>query len=83
MSNADLVRMANQIAANLAYLGDEEAAAMVAVHIRSFWAPPMRADLLHLAVSGDGGLGAIVLRACRILDPAASIPEPSAAPPPT
>lgn len=80
MSNADLVRMVNQIAANLAYLGDEEAAVMVAAHVRSFWAPPMRADLLQLAVSGEGGLGPIALQACRILDPTASVPEPATPP---
>ena len=57
--------MANQIAANFTNLAPDAAAAAVATHIRSFWAPPMRADLTTwideggegvdpVAVSGDG-----------------------------
>jgi len=76
VSSADLVRMANQIAANLRHLGDEEAAKLTAGHIRSFWAPPMRADLLRVAASGGAPLDTIVMAACRILDPSLGIAEP-------
>jgi formate dehydrogenase subunit delta len=40
----NLVRMANQIAANLAHEADPAAA--TAQHIRSFWDPRMRAMIL-------------------------------------
>ena len=40
---ASLIRMANQIAANFTNLEPDAAAAAVAAHIRSFWAPSMRA----------------------------------------
>ncbi|HUZ21346.1 MAG TPA: formate dehydrogenase subunit delta [Acidimicrobiales bacterium] len=75
MSSADLVRMANQIAANFRHLGAEEAAGLTAGHIRSFWAPPMRADLLQVARSGEAQLDEIVVAALRILDPGAEIPD--------
>lgn len=77
MPDADLVRMANQIAANLRHLGAEEAAATEAAHLRSFWPPLMRADLLRLAVAGEAPLDPIVVAACRLLDPDAAIPTPA------
>jgi len=73
MASTDLVRMANQIAANFAYLDPEEAAISLAAHLRSFWAPPMRSELISLAVSGEPSLGALVLRACQLLDPGAPV----------
>lgn len=54
MKEADLVRMANQIAVNLESHGDQAPAA-VAEHIRKFWEPRMRAALLrHVEAGGDG-----------------------------
>lgn len=44
-----LVYMANQIARNLAAQGTDEAAAMVAEHIRAFWDPGMRRRIVALA----------------------------------
>lgn len=41
-----LVRMANQIAANFATMGEAEAAAATADHIAMFWDPRMKASLL-------------------------------------
>ena len=42
-----LVRMANQIAANFEYGPDKDkAAASVADHLRRFWTPSMRAQLI-------------------------------------
>jgi hypothetical protein len=47
MSNpAALVRMVNQIAANVAHYPRDQAVAEIAAHLRSTWAPSMRADLL-------------------------------------
>jgi formate dehydrogenase subunit delta len=49
---ASLVRMVNQIAANVAHHPHDQAVAQITAHLRSTWAPAMRADLVeHL----DGG----------------------------
>ena len=48
----DLERMANQIAANFAGLPADQAARAVADHLKRFWDPSMRRDLLQ-ALSGD------------------------------
>lgn len=43
---ANLIRMINQIAANLAARGKEVAVAETAEHIRMFWDPAMRSTIL-------------------------------------
>jgi len=43
----DLVRMSNQIAANFAHYGPERAAVEVANHLRLFWPPSMRDELIN------------------------------------
>ena len=48
MTDSSLVRMANQIAANVGHLPADEAAHAVATHLRSFWTPAMRQDLIDL-----------------------------------
>ena len=56
MDKAKLVKMANQIAANLDYRGDSEevVAERVADHFRRFWDPLMRRELLeHSRQHGD------------------------------
>jgi hypothetical protein len=50
-----LIRMANQIAANQRHLPVDEAATRVADHLRLFWAPPMRDELLAHAASPEAG----------------------------
>jgi len=45
-TRADLVRMSNQIAANFRHHPPEQAAAEVANHLKRFWAPSMRGELL-------------------------------------
>lgn len=45
MDNAKLIRMANQIAANLASRGEAVAIADTAEHIRKFWDPRMKAAI--------------------------------------
>ena len=52
MSGADLIRMANQIAANFGALPDAEAIAETARHINRFWEPRMRAGLKQLLADG-------------------------------
>ena len=56
MELSRLVYMANQIARNLAPQGeDQAAAAAVAEHIRLFWDPRMKAQILaHAKSSADG-----------------------------
>lgn len=64
-----LVRMANQIADNYASLVPDEAAAAVARHIRRFWAPSMRAELLAWYREGGAGLDDIPRAALSQLQP--------------
>ena len=51
---ATLVRMVNQIAANVAHHPYDQATAEIAAHLRSTWAPSMRAELV--AYLDGGGL---------------------------
>lgn len=46
MALADLVRMLNQIAANFSYEEPSRAAGDVAAHLRSFWTPAMREEII-------------------------------------
>jgi len=46
MDPATLIRMANDIARNLAPQGEAAAIAATAQHIRDFWDPRMRAGIL-------------------------------------
>jgi len=67
---ADLTRMANQIAANFRHHPPEQAAAEVANHIRMFWPPLMRQELLD---NIDGGsFDPLVVAAASVLKQAAS-----------
>lgn len=49
MALSDLVRMLNQIAANFSYEASPQAAVDVASHLRQFWTPAMRAEILDYA----------------------------------
>lgn len=62
MSPEKLQRMANDIARNLAALGDDAPAA-IAEHLRSFWTPRMRAELRALVEAGAEGLEPLVVAA--------------------
>jgi formate dehydrogenase subunit delta len=69
MSTADrLVYMANQIARNLAAEGDERATDMVAEHIRSFWDPAMRRNIIKLARECPEALSPIAFAAVGRID---------------
>lgn len=48
MEKADLVRMANQIALFFEPYGREEAVVGVAGHLRNFWDPRMRTELVAI-----------------------------------
>ncbi len=58
-----LVRMVNQIAANVSHASPEEAASQIATHLNSFWAPSMRAELLAFVASGGTGVDDLALAA--------------------
>ena len=66
-----LVKMANQIARNLAAWGDEEAvAAKTAEHIEKFWTPAMRRQLMDFWQAGGEGLSPVVCRVLACSEPA-------------
>lgn len=61
-----LVKMANQIAANFSF--HEDGVARLADHLQRFWAPVMRKQLCDYAAANDGaGLDQAVLRALQQL----------------
>lgn len=62
-----LVRMANDIANFFRPYSDEEAAKGVHEHIRAFWTPKMRDELLGYAASGGQGIQPRVLLAIERL----------------
>jgi formate dehydrogenase subunit delta len=67
MPLASQVRMANDIARQFAHLPPDQGAAGVAAHLRSFWDPRMRAQLLDLVAAGGSGLDPLVLAAAQLL----------------
>jgi formate dehydrogenase subunit delta len=68
-----LVRMANQIASQFAHHPPEQAADEVATHLRSFWAPPMREELIAYVDDGGTGVDPVVTMALdRLRSPAPS-----------
>jgi formate dehydrogenase subunit delta len=64
---AGLVRMLNQIAANAAHHQSDEAAAEIAAHLRSSWAPAMRAELDAYLGRGGPGLTPLAAAAAELL----------------
>ncbi len=67
MSQADLCRMANQIAAYFAPYGEVEAVSGIADHINQFWEPRMRAQLLAMIDTGLPGLDGRVAAAATAI----------------
>ncbi len=64
MSTEDrLIYMANQIARNVAALGEVEAVAMTADHIRDFWDPAMKQRIAVLAAARPDALSPIAAAA--------------------
>ena len=64
---AKLDHMANQIAAFFRSYPDEEAVAGIHDHIRSFWSPSMRRDLVARADTGKASLDPLVVAALHAL----------------
>lgn len=64
-----LVKMANEIGAFFETAEDRnEAIASIAAHLRNFWEPRMRAQLIEHARHGDGELKALVKLAVLSLE---------------
>jgi formate dehydrogenase subunit delta len=72
-----LVRMANQIAANQAHRPVDEATATVAEHLRLFWAPSMRRDLVAAVDAGTADLDPVARAAVDRLRPPVPTPTPT------
>ena len=67
MSPDKLVYMANQIGKFFAHQGDKAAVAGIADHLKKFWDPRMRAQILAHLDSGGGGFDPLVRRAVETL----------------
>ena len=62
-----LAMMANQIGAFFKAQGEAEAPAAIADHLRKFWDPGMRADILAHLANGGAGLDPLVAKAVALL----------------
>jgi formate dehydrogenase subunit delta len=67
MSLPPYVRLANEVAVNFAHLPREQAAAGIAGHLRSFWEPRMRRQLLAHVDAGGADLDPLALAAAELL----------------
>ncbi|MCB2107942.1 MAG: formate dehydrogenase subunit delta [Rhodobacteraceae bacterium] len=72
MSPEKLTYMANQIGKFFAHEGEEQAAHDIADHLRRFWDPRMRKDILAHLSAGGAGLDPAVRRALEELKAGAS-----------
>jgi formate dehydrogenase subunit delta len=64
-----LVKMANEIGSFFESASDrKEAVASIAAHLRNFWEPRMRTQLIEYAHQGDGELKDVVKEAVLSLD---------------
>jgi formate dehydrogenase subunit delta len=72
MSTSEVARLASDIAAQFAHESDEQAAASVAAHIRTFWDPRMRSQLIALVAAGGSDLDPAVIAAAARLQPPGS-----------
>jgi formate dehydrogenase subunit delta len=64
---ASLVRMANQIASNVAHKPHDVAVARTADHLRDFWHPSMIRTLEAYVDAGGDGLGPVASQALATL----------------
>ena len=62
-----MVHMANQIALFFASYPREEAIASVTDHLKRFWEPRMRKQILAYVAQGGGGLHELALEAVKHL----------------
>jgi formate dehydrogenase subunit delta len=67
MESENMVHMANQIALFFAGYPREDAIAGVADHLRKFWEPRMRQQIVEYAAQGGAGLHELALEAVKRL----------------
>jgi formate dehydrogenase subunit delta len=63
MENRDMIRMANQIAAFFEAYPHGEALEGIANHIKKFWDPRMRKQIIEYVEGGGEGLSPLVIAA--------------------
>jgi formate dehydrogenase subunit delta len=68
MEEANMVHMANQIALFFASYPRDEAVASVTDHLRKFWEPRMRRQIIEYVRHGGGGLHELALEAVNRLN---------------
>jgi formate dehydrogenase subunit delta len=67
MQPKKLTMMANQIGAFFKAQGEAEAPAAIADHLKKFWDPGMRADMIKHLAAGGAGLDPLVRKAVELL----------------
>jgi formate dehydrogenase subunit delta len=67
MALATQVRLANDVAAQFGHVSHDDAVAGIAAHLRSFWEPRMRQQLLEAVDAGDVELNPLVVEAAALL----------------
>ena len=60
-----VIRLGHDLVRNFEALPPEKAAAEVATHIRKFWDPRMRRELLGFVDAGDARVGTLLTRAAQ------------------
>ena len=79
MNNADIVRMANQIADFFKSYGAEEAKKEIATHINNYWDPRLREQFFKTLNANDEGFDLLVVAAAALvrkpLEKQTDIPE--------
>jgi formate dehydrogenase subunit delta len=69
MSSSEVARLANDIAAQFGHRAHGAASIATAEHMRTFWDPRMRRQLLELVAEGDADLDPVVVSAAAHLKP--------------
>lgn len=69
MSPEKLTYMANQIATFFSTQPGEDRAVRVVAHIKDFWEPRMRREILAIAAKDDNGLSPLAREAVAMLGP--------------
>jgi formate dehydrogenase subunit delta len=69
MSSSEVARLANDIAAQFAHRSSADASLATATHMRTFWDPRMRRQLLELVAEGGDDLDPVVVGAAAHLEP--------------
>ena len=67
MEQADMIRMANQIAGFFKNYGPEEGKKEIAAHLNNFWEPRMRKQLFRILSAGGNGLDPLVIEASQLV----------------